>query len=468
MSLSPRIANFMQIKIEELRKVYILGAIFFFIMGSFWSLRALKNTLIMTMAFTPNLGWSTTASEKQFTNLKMAVPWAILLIVMLYSPYVSRIKRETLLRILWNIYGFLFIGFALFFLARTYYPSYFGWVSMALSGCSCFITCESFGAISILLFWGFTNSITSTETAKKIFPFILTFGHLGALCYSGLLGFSEDFDAKQISFGINIWSVLLLGGLSTLLASLLIKKFFRCDNSEETAQPVPAKKTSGLNWKKFFSNAVSGGRLVLRTPYLLGVVIISTFYELMIQFIDYQVIKETKNFFGASNSTQNIQFSSKYYVYMHLFTILISFFLIRIILQRLGTRIAVVIFPVLTGVILIVLLVLYNLYHTNAYTWLNILVVAFVSLKCLVYAVNYPAKEIMWIPTSKEIQFRAKGWIDGFFSRLVKSTAAALNKSAQLSTLYLLCLPILGIWLFAAAYVGRKNKTLVTKNEIIS
>lgn len=48
----------------------------------------------------------------------------------------------------------------------------------------------------------------------------------------------------------------------------------------------------------------------------------------------------------------------------------------------------------------------------------------------MTYSVNDPAKEILYIPTSDEIKFRAKFWIDVVGARIAKALASSINTYA--------------------------------------
>ena len=94
-------------------------------------------------------------------------------------------------------------------------------------------------------------------------------------------------------------------------------------------------------------------------------------------------------------------------------------------------------------------------------------------VKGLSYALNNPTKEMMYIPTSNDAKFKTKGWTDMFGGRAAKMLGARMSNwyKTDLSALLLygttLSLGLIGVWLFAALFVGRKNLQLTRDGEII-
>ena len=78
----------------------------------------------------------------------------------------------------------------------------------------------------------------------------------------------------------------------------------------------------------------------------------------------------------------------------------------------------------------------------------------------------------MYIPTSKDVKFKAKGWIDIFGGRTAKGAGSGINALfTEMSTLMVwgsvISLGIIAIWIPIAFYVGRTNNKLVEEHKII-
>ncbi len=93
--------------------------------------------------------------------------------------------------------------------------------------------------------------------------------------------------------------------------------------------------------------------------------------------------------------------------------------------------------------------------------------------KGLGYAVNNPVKEIMYIPTSKDVKFKTKSWIDMFGSRTAKQSGAQITDAFKHNIPDLMVFGTLvsmgltAVWIIAAIYVGNKNKKLTDHGHII-
>ena len=87
---------------EELKKFLRMGTIFSCIIGSYWTLRPLKNGIFCTLLGAGQLPWAKTAS------ILFLIP-----IVMLYSKLLDRYGREKMFYRVASVYGILSMVFAL-------------------------------------------------------------------------------------------------------------------------------------------------------------------------------------------------------------------------------------------------------------------------------------------------------------------------------------------------------------------
>ena len=79
----------------------------------------------------------------------------------------------------------------------------------------------------------------------------------------------------------------------------------------------------------------------------------------------------------------------------------------------------------------------------------------------------------MYIPTSKDVRYKAKGWTDMFGSRSAKMTGANINNALKYDLTLLITvgtvlgMGIIAVWIVAALYVGKKNQQLLRDGETI-
>ncbi|MEN9406598.1 MAG: translocase [Bacillota bacterium] len=450
---------------EERVKFLLLGAAYFVLLGVYWIMRVCKSTVIFTIAF-PAEQWGSEMASNVYKWLKGGTPIVVLLITFIYSKFVDRIARRKLLYRVWAIYGALFVFFAIFFLLIANDMARFGWLTLATIGCGLFLTIESFGAMSVPLFWAFNNSITTTETAKKGYPILIALGHVGALFFCLLL-FNLEADQSRL------WLVFLFTALMIFTTIFIIKQLKikdTCPASQKADCSDPKKPLA-----KKRGGAFAGLTFFYKHPYLVGVFVVSTFYEITTQIIEVSGYNTARSFFGNENSKDFINLQLINAIALLSLTIILSSAVIKRILKRFGTGAALKIFPFGSAIVFGIAFVLLYFQNTgthyeNLLFQLCVFCVVTVIFKALAYAVNYPCKEIMWITTSDEIKFKCKGIVDSFGARTNKLLGIwmydSLKKLPHL--LYASSLLVISVWTATAYWVGRKNKELVNKKQLLS
>ena len=97
-----------------------------------------------------------------------------------------------------------------------------------------------------------------------------------------------------------------------------------------------------------------------------------------------------------------------------------------------------------------------------------------VSLKGIHYSFNTPAKEQLYIPTSKDSKYKAKSWIDMFGSRVSKSIGGGIHdtlKSMEADFFVLgmltVTMGLLGLWAFAAIFLGKTHARAIRESRVV-
>jgi AAA family ATP:ADP antiporter len=107
-----------------------------------------------------------------------------------------------------------------------------------------------------------------------------------------------------------------------------------------------------------------------------------------------------------------------------------------------------------------------------AFHGLWMLFTAMVITRGLTYSLNNPCRDMMYIPTSRDVRFKTKSWVDTFGARGAKGIggfiATLFPIMAQLVNYgTVISIAIAGAWFTVATYVGKINHKLVTENKII-
>jgi ATP:ADP antiporter, AAA family len=452
------------LKKDEVKKFALLSAIFFLIIGTYWLLRLLKNTIFLKVAFPACLGWDPQQGCLFQPIAKFWSPFVVLVMVLIYSKLVDLVKKHQLFYIICTFYAFIFAGCAAVLLAKDLYGAeQLGRFSLAAMGWLSYFAIESFGSLVVALFWSFTNSITDSDSAKRGFPFIVAMAQLAAIVGSGTLFFSASLGS--------LWPILLMTSGLVLCVIPLVHYFMKHVPADQLVGNVAAAATEKKK-EGFFEGFVSGLILLFSRSYLLGVLIISTFYEAVSQIIEYQMQVFASMSTKYTTEIAFAQFQSTYGICINTVSFLVALLGTSYIIKRFGTRISLLIYPVIFGLTLLTLFVFFKMGQSStALLWATF--AAMVVIKGVGYAINNPTKEVMYIPTSKDAKFKSKGWIDTFGSRFSKSGGAQVTNAFKhnLSDLMiygsLFGCGLITLWIVAAYFVGLRNKQLVDNGQII-
>lgn len=418
---------------EEFKRFGLLSLTFLFLIGTYWLMRPLKDGLFMKIVGSTYIPWAKIAS------FVFIIP-----LILVYSKLVDLVPKQRLFYILCSAYAalFLVISFTLTLpgigLANTVAsPSrILGWII--------YLSIESYGSMLPALFWSFVASTTTTESAKKGYALIIFGAQFGSIAGPVLAG-----NAKF--FGIPL--LLIFVAIGIIMVPLLVKYFI-------TIYPSAAENISTKVEKK--TGPFEGLKLLLTKPYLAGILGVATLYEVIGTIIDYQMKVSADVAFPTSEAAT--QFLGWFGASANSLSLVFALLGTSFVIRRFGLTFCLVMFPATIGIVV-------------AYVWafpqIWTLFGAMVAIKGLSYALNNPCKEIMYIPTSKDVKFKAKGWIDMFGGRTAKAAGSSINAFfTTLSELMffgsIISLGIVGVWIAIAFYVGKTNKKLTETGTIIS
>ncbi len=457
---------FPDIKHNELRKFSYLAAMLFLIVGVYWLLRLLKYTIFLKVAFPECLGWIPHQGRLFQPIAKFWSPFVVLAMVLIYSKLIDIFKKHQLFYIICAFYAtiFAFIAGGLF-LKDMYGPEFIGCRMLAAIGWTSFFTIESFGSLATALFWSFTNSINDSESAKRGFPFIVAMAQLGAIAGSSLLFFTDSIGA--------LWPIVFTAGIFIALVIPLVW-YFVATVPEEQLIGYKAAHATETKKEGFFEGFFSGLTLLVSRPYMVGILIVSTFYEAISQIVEYQMQCQASISPAYATDLAYARFMGWYGVSINVLSFLIALLGTTYLLKSLGVRLSLLIYPIIVA---LTLAGLFGYFWFGGCSLLSSLLwptfAAMVIIKGMGYAVNNPTKEMMYIPTSKDAKFKSKGWIDSFGSRGAKSGGAAVTNTFKHTLTELMIygtifsFGLIALWFVAALYVGAKNARLIKDNKII-
>lgn len=436
--------NFGKFEEREFRKFARMGSIFFVLIGIYWSMRPLKDSLFNSLVGAVYQPYAKTVSLI-----------FMIFFVAIYTKILDFISKSRLLSLMPPIYfGSVLLLYSLFiwaFQSGSIQPS----VVTVVLGYFWYFFVESFGSVVIALFWSFATDITKSDSAKQGFPLIYTFGQLGGILLPLLLvTLPISIGVKSDAISIAVLAIL------TFLVTLLVRYFLRSTPDDLLESVV--KEDNSDSKKKEKTGFTEGLKLLFTHKYLLGMFAVNFFFEFIVTVFDF-------NFkLSASQVYSGVELSKYLGVYSSCVnTVSLIFLLLGIsnITKKLGIGIALSMVPVLFG------LAIFGFLTINSLTFLFCLMIA---SKAINYALSGPALKQLYIPTSKDAKSKAQAWVETFGSRFSKEGGAGVNMlyPALGTATYRLLTSGLGfvfvvVWFLIAMYLGRTYKKAVDSNTIV-
>jgi AAA family ATP:ADP antiporter len=215
----------------------------------------------------------------------------------------------------------------------------------------------------------------------------------------------------------------------------------------------------------------SGLQILLESPYILGIFALVFFYESLNVVLSFQRMCLLKA--AATNSDGLMSMSLltgnmfMHRFWSHFFGLIISLVGVRFLLKKYGEKKCLLLIPILVGM----LLIYFMIFQTP-----NAMLHVFIGLSTIHYSFSKPLCESLYIPTMKDIKFKANSWIDTFGTKISKSAGSVfadsfrsvMPGSAMFYVIYAGFFSVLiGAWLVTAYLLGRRYEKAVESNEII-
>lgn len=442
---------------DELKKFGILSLTLMVILGTYWMLRVNKNAIF-----------------GMFVDFRMYQPWAkvvslvvIALLVLVYSKLVDMFSKEKLFYVLCTFFGLWVLGLSycianpsvvtvskssfLYPLISRIPGHILGWVSYV-----------SFEAISliIILFWAFVASVTKTESAKKGYGLIIFVTQIGTVA-------ATWFVARYVGVGagkLSIPTIIAIGGCLMLSVSFFIKWYMTTIGVEADVSEAGTKKKAKTG---FFE----GLKLLVTKPYVAGVFVIATMYEVVGTVLEFQMNALGKMIFPTNEAFA--AFNARYGMGINMLALTFALVGTSFFMRRFGLRFCLLAFPVTIAAIVTGIFTFKFVGGATNVQLMWALFAGMIGIKGLNYALNNPTKEVMYIPTSKDVKYKAKGWIDLFGNRSTKGAGSGINIAFKESLTRLLffgsiiSLGLVGVWIFVAVFVGKKFDKLQKDGTIV-
>lgn len=441
----------------EIIKSTTLGLSIFLVMGAYTIFKELKDSIFMIIV-----------GAKYLPDVKTISLFIMIPMVLIYGWLSQKLKRETLLIGCLLFYG---IGGLImsFFICNTTIGLYntiankyrlFGWFFyLFLEGCSPFL---------VSAIWSFFNSISKPNDIKNEYITMTVMSKLGGIIFAGSAWIYNTFfftntlycEVKQYS------SIMFFASIAILCVPFLIlflifniKKDDLISYSDNIINDNQNKNIIKIEKKEWF-----GLKALINNYYILGIFGMTFFWEFIN--VIFNNLRLNIAFSEATSLCGITAILYKNILFMHLFGLLFVLIGTKNIIQYFGKKIALMLIPIVTGGVIIIFL----FFPTT-----NMIFITYLIIRAINYTLTFPIREALFIPTSKDIQFKTKSWIDSFGQKFSKGCGSMYNKTIQLfasSSLYyiqiIFFIILISFWTIINYHLGKKWEKIIKNKEIIS
>ncbi len=309
-----------------------------------------------------------------------------------------------------------------------------------------FIWASVFNLFIVSVFWSFMVDTFSSAQAKRLFGFIAAGGTAGALMGPVL--------TAVLAIHLGATNLLLISAIFLGLAVLCVKKLIAWQQTSVVQPNATAKDLQTDEEKAMGGGLFAGLRLVLSSPYLLGVCLLMLLFTTLATFLYFQQATIIRDTFVDSAQRTAVFAAMDFAV--NALTITIQVFLTGRLVRFLGLGLALALIPVLLGVGFLIL---------GFSPVLTVLVVVQVLRRAGNYAIMRPAREMLYTVLGKEEKYKAKNFIDTAVYRGGDAVSAQAYAGLSalglgLSAIAFVAVPLAGIWAGIAYVLGRKRETM--------
>ena len=385
-----------------------------------------------------------------FVGLKhqpVAKMWSLLVIfflLMIYNYLVDALPRHQLFYVIGIFYTMLFLAItiglnhSMYGMDGTHPAKFLGWLS--------FFAIESYGSLAVTLFWSFLNSVYTIKGAKETYGYIIAVSQVGSIIGPALVANNRYLGGIPPVFAVGSICPLLAAGVMFAY----MRKYGFSDMENKQVNSVENGKKTGI---------FEGLRLFVRYPYVSGIFAISCLFEITSTIMDYEMLTLAREVY--TNKEDFAAFSGRYGVFVNIFTLVFALGGSKFLFKTFRLRGILVSFPVCVLATVVLIYVCPTL---------NIALGGMIFVSALSYAINNPAKEMLYSVTTTDIKFKSKSWIDAFGGRFAKASGSGFNNAFNASTDMLLTygsivsISLSVLLVFGAFIMGSKCEQYQTSN----
>jgi len=410
----------------ETTVLLLSAAYFFFVLFSYYLLRPVRET------FGIERGW------EKLPWLMTGTLFAMLLVNPVYAALVSRLPRRRFIPL---TYRFFAGNMLLFYLAFLFIPdAHRAWIGYAF-----YIWLSVFNLFVVSIFWAFMADLWTREQGARLFGAVGVGGTIGAISGATVTAWLAGLD-------VSAPIMMLLAIVPLELAVQSVKRLVResaVGLELHNAAPMLKQSEPGPGaWK--------GLALIARSPYLLLIcayMLLFTTTSTYLYLEQGRIVQET-----FPDQAQRTAAFANIDLWVNLLTLFTQLFVTGRLIRLIGIGPALSIVPAMTVIGFIGLAV------APGYA---MLVVFQTIRRAMHYAIDKPAREVLYTVVSQDARYKSKSFIDTFIYRAGDMAGAWTGAAMGTAALAIgwIAAPLAGLWMIVSLLLGWRQKIEAERNE---
>jgi AAA family ATP:ADP antiporter len=315
-----------------------------------------------------------------------------------------------------------------------------------------FIWVSVFNLFIVSVFWSLMTDIFSNEQARRLFGVIAAGGTAGALTGPAL--------TATLVIPLGPTNMLLISAAFLAATVWCIHRIIAWKESvgHTSIEDSPAKPDTEISKaeQSMGGGIFDGIRLVLQSPYLIGICFLIILYTTLATFLYFQQAQIIRDSFDSPANRTAVFAAIDFSV--NALTIVTQIFLTSRLVYKLGLHWTLALVPLLLG---------FGFLMIGLMPVLSVLIAVQILRRAGNYAVMKPAREMLYVVLGKEEKYKAKNFIDTVVYRggdAVSAWAFAGLKAMGLSlaAIALVAVPLCGIWTWISIALGKRQSQLAS------
>ena len=423
-------------------------AYFFLILTAYYILRPIRDEMGV-QGGVENLAWL-------FTGTLVGM----LLVHPLYTTLVGRLPRTRFIPLTYRFFILNLLIFFLFF--RFSEAGQAVWIGRIF-----FIWVSVFNLFVVSVFWSFMTDLYRPSQSKRLLGIIAAGGTLGAMTGSSItsalavpLGPINLLLVSAVFLELAAQVVRALDREEARVAAAAVAHAERDDDAVPQSAAVDAPPAAPRAGEPRGSQVIGGGALegirnVLRSPYLLGIAALMLFFTISTTFLYFQQATLTDIHFGE-DSARRTRFFANIDLLVNLLTLVTQLFITGRMLRWLGIGVSLAFLPLVSVVGFGIL---------GVAPVLGVLVVLQVLRRAGNYAIQRPAREVLYTVLARTDKYKAKNFNDTFVYRVGDQVGAWSYTLISwlgmgIAGLSFLMVPFSAVWLVLALWLGARYRRI--------